>query len=273
MASKPLPCEPLKETATFEVLQELSVGDGLCCGRGSQVITCIQQGSKEVLVAKVYDPLYYPFAGEDSPDIPNDVIARAEHDFALESMAYTLLDEKIGGSLIPKFQGSWLLDLPLKNRSRLVGFILLERLNGVPLNTLNPENYTSQARLRVLRQCMEAEIQLHFAGVIHRDIAARNVICSSRNLLADDLRVKLIDFNRVTILPSLGVEAPCNLEQLPESPIDRFWNSRPIDMWEWLPDGWEKSEWNQWLKETWEGSTNFKSPQQHLLPPDLEPGV
>ncbi len=88
------------------MLDELSVGDGLGRGHGSQVFTCIQHRDQEVLVAKVYDPLYYPFADDEFPNIPKDVIARAEHDFALESAAYVHLDEKLGGSLIPKFHRS-----------------------------------------------------------------------------------------------------------------------------------------------------------------------
>ena len=168
ISSKPLPCELLEEAAVFEVIREISVRDGSGRG-GSQVFTCRRQGWKEPLVAKVYDPLYYPFADEDFPWFPNDVVAKAEHDFCLETAAYSQLDKRFGGSLIPKFHGSWLLKVPLKHRHRFVGFVLLEHLDGVPLkplNTLSPKLYTQEERLSILAQTMEAEVELRFARVI-----------------------------------------------------------------------------------------------------------
>ena len=257
----PLPCKDLGEIAVLEVTHEFNVGDGLGRGRGSQVVACLRRdGSSEPLVAKIYDPLYYPFADDDFPHIPNDVVARAEDDFALESAAYARLglDKTLGGNLIPQFYGSWILDVPLKQLKRPVGFILMEHVNGVPLDTLDPKLHTQEERLRVLALAMEAEVQLHFKGVTHDDIAPRNIICSSRNLLADDLRVRIIDFGFVTVLPLLGRDAPCQSEELPQSPLQWFWNSRPIEMRPWVPDGWGIREWNDWLKERWGGSKRFK---------------
>jgi hypothetical protein len=217
-AARPLPCEELGDTATFEVLEELAVGDGCSRGRGSQVVTCARQEGNEPLVAKIYDPLYYPFADDEVSSTPNDVVARAEHDFALESAAYAQLDDSLGGSIIPKFHGSWVLNLPLKDLTRPVGFILVEHVKGVPLDTLNPSLYPKEARLRVLAQAMEAEVRLHFAGVLLDDIAPRNLICSDSNLLAEDLRVRIIDFNSARIMPLLGADAPAS----PRSCLGRF---------------------------------------------------
>lgn len=268
-ALNPLPCEQSGETAVFDVLQELAVGDGLHRGRGSQVVTCFRQGQKDALIAKIYDPLYYPFADEDFPHIPNDVVARAEDDFAVESAAYSRLDKHLGGGLIPKFHGSWLLDIPLKDLHRSVGFILMEYIQGVPLDQLDPKSHTTEERLRVLALAMEAEVQLQFAGVMHEDIAPRNIICSDKNLRAEDLGVRIIDFNFVTILPLHGVDAPCSYEELPESPMEWFRESRPAEMRQWVPEGWGTREWNQWLTGTWSGSTKFKPVPKHLL--DQEP--
>ncbi|AEO55031.1 hypothetical protein MYCTH_2314087 [Thermothelomyces thermophilus ATCC 42464] len=264
-ASKPLPCEDLGETAALKVLRELSVGDSPWRVRGSQVVTCKRRGHKEALVAKIYDPLYYPFADPDFSYIPNDVIASAEGDFTLESAAYAQLDKRLGGSLIPKFHGSWLLELPLKRINRPVGFILIEYLKGVHLKNLNPKLYTQQERLRVLELCMEAEIELRFAGVIHDDIAPRNIICSGRYFLARDFQVKIIDFNFVEILPLLEGKAPYESEPLPESPVELFWNSPSDELVVWLPEGWGKSEWNRWLKEMWGTSTRFMPVPEDLL--------
>ncbi|AEO70750.1 uncharacterized protein THITE_2171416, partial [Thermothielavioides terrestris NRRL 8126] len=218
----------------------------------------------------VYDPLYYPFADDDFPYMPNNVILRAESDFTLESAAYSQLDGKLGGSLIPKFYGSWLLWLPLKDVRRPVGFTLMELVKGVPLNALDPKHYTPQERLRVIALSMEAALEIRFAGVMHDDIAPRNIICSGKDFSAPDFSIRVIDFNFVTVFPLLGLRPPCDSEPLPESPIEWFWNSRPPDMRDWLPDGWRKGDegrrlWNQWLKETWAGTTRFKPAPEHLL--------
>ena len=189
-------------TALFEVLEELAVGDGRGRGRGTQVIACARDGGDEPLVAKVYDPLYYPFADDDFPDIPNDVVLRAEGNFTLESAAYTLLDGKFGGKLMPKFYGSW---RDLKGIRRPAGFTLVERINRVPLDKLDPQRYTQQERLRVVALALEAELEMRFAGVNDDDIAPRNIICSSDHFSAPDFSIRIIDFNFVTILPLRGI--------------------------------------------------------------------
>ncbi|KUJ19426.1 uncharacterized protein LY89DRAFT_695964 [Mollisia scopiformis] len=252
-SSRPLPCESLKETATFEVLDELAVGDGLGRGGDSQVFTCIRHSDKEELVAKVYDPLYYPFADDE-----------AEHDFALESAAYVQLDEKLGGSLIPKFYGSWAPDLPLKHQNRSVFFTLLENIRGTPLSVLDPDLYTQKDRLNVLALSMEADLKLRFEGVVHNDIAPRNIICSGKDLLAENLRLGIIDFNVAIVSPLLGVDAPCESESLPESPVEWFWGSRPVGMREWVPVEWKGHGWHRWLKERWGGSLKYKPVPKHF---------
>ncbi|RFU27679.1 hypothetical protein B7463_g8668, partial [Scytalidium lignicola] len=225
VSSKPLSCEPLEETATFEVLDELTVGDGLYRGCGPQVFTCKRNNDKEqILAAKMYDPLYYHFIDYDYPYIPNDVVARAEHDFALESAAYCQLDERLGGSLIPKFHGSWVLNVPLKRQKRPVAFILLEYVKGVPLSALDPDAYTQDERLNVLALFMEADLELRFVGVVHNDIAPRNVICPGKDLLAEDFCVRIINFDVATVFHIFDIKAPCISEALPESPVEWFWD-------------------------------------------------
>lgn len=234
-------------------------------GNGPQVVSCTRQGHDGLLVAKIFDPLYYPFADDDFPHIPNNVIPRAENDFAQESAAYRQLDDKLGGGLIPRFHGSWLVDIPLKDRVRSVGFILMEHVPGFPLDKFDREHLTEEERLRVLALVMEAETDMQFSGVSHSDIMPRNVICSTRDLLASDLRIRIIDFGFVTILKLLDGKVPCEFEALPDSPIKRYWNSMSVDMYTWIPEHWNNKEWNQWLMETWGGSTKYKPPPDNLV--------
>lgn len=268
VASKPLPCEPLHETSDFEVLEEITVGDGPGRGRGSQVIVCKRQGTAEPpLVAKVFDPLYYPsFNPVDSPAVPINVVSRAEHDFALESAAYVQLDHRLGGRFIPRFYGSWILDLPLKNITRPVGFVLMEHLEGIPLSELDPANYSRDERLRMLALSMEAEVEIFHSGVWHYGISPRNVICSTADFQSPDLSVKIIDFGNCQILPLRGAEAPCESEPLPKSPLESFWSGGQVDMWNWQPPEMGASEWNQWLQERWAGSSKYQPPPDNLMP-------
>ncbi|KAH8821447.1 hypothetical protein F5884DRAFT_745770 [Xylogone sp. PMI_703] len=261
------PCEPLEETATFEVLNELSVGDGLQRG-GSQVFTYIRNSNKDQpLVAKVYDPLYYPFTDYDYPYIPNDVVATAEHHFALESAAYSHLDERLGGGLIPKFYGSWILNIPLKHQNRPVRFILLEYVKGVPLSALDPNAHTQEERLNVLALSMEACLELFFADVAHNDIAPRNVICSTRNFLAEDLRVRIIDFNVATIYPLFGYDPPYKSQKSPKSPLEIFWMCWPGALEDWVPQEWvtqdERHDWRRaYLSPFWIADVLETSPEK-----------
>ncbi|KAK3901327.1 hypothetical protein C8A05DRAFT_34998, partial [Staphylotrichum tortipilum] len=117
VASRALPCRYLGETAVLKVAGELAVGDRCAHGSGAQ----------------------YPFADDDFPHIPNDVVVRAENDFALESAAYSYLDGEFSGKLIPKFHGSWIVNIPLKDLERPVGFILMEHIDSVPLNKHSPQ--------------------------------------------------------------------------------------------------------------------------------------
>jgi len=134
--------------------------------------------------------------------------------------------------------------------------VLLERLEGVPLDKLDPAHYTQDERLRVLALSVEAELELYHAGVLHGDMAPRNIICSGVDLQARDLHVKMIDFGLATVLPLLGAKAPCESEPSPQSPTEWFWDSRPVDMRQWVPDGWGIPEWNQGLQRKWAGQSS-----------------
>ena len=257
VALHPLPCQDRGETAALQVTGELTVGDGCKRGHGPQVVTCSREGHAEPLVAKIYDPLYYPFADHDFPYVPNNVVVRAEQGFALESAAYSHLDDTFGGNLIPKFHGPWIVNVPLKDLERPFGLVLMEHIDGVPLSELDPRLSTKEERLRVMARALEAMVKFKFAGVLHDDLAPPNMICSNTNLSADDLRVRIVDFDFVSILPILGIDPPCKSQALPVSPLKRFWQDRPYEMQNWVPDGWRIRDWNQWLRDTWAGSSEF----------------
>jgi len=68
------------DTMSFTITKELCVGDG----RGAQIV--VANGD---LVAKIYDPLFYP--AYVNPYKREDVIMRADRDYCREAAAYTEL--------------------------------------------------------------------------------------------------------------------------------------------------------------------------------------
>lgn len=139
--------------------------------RGPQLVTFSREGYDKPLVAKIYDPLYYSFADPGFPHIPNNVVVRDEDHFAVEAAAYSPLDHKFGGKLMPKFHGSWIVNIPLKDLERPVGLTLVEHLDGVSLGDLEPKASTNEERLRVVARALDARVRLWFAGVQHLDPA------------------------------------------------------------------------------------------------------
>ncbi len=127
-----LSASPLEETtnsqeiSSFVVTKELA----LCDGRGAQLVV-VDNG----LVAKIYDPLYYPTYHKDT-SIRADVVEWAERDYSREAAAYEELTGRFGGTIIPKYHGSWTCEMPVDTTSgvtmRPVRLILMEFIEGSP---------------------------------------------------------------------------------------------------------------------------------------------
>jgi RIO1 family len=224
-----------QDASSFTVVEELDLRDG----RGAQIVR-IDSG----LVAKIYDPLYYPTYHHNTP-IKADVVEWAERDYSREAAAYEELDGRFGGTVIPKYYGSWTCDIAVETNSgitqRPVRLVLMEFVEGITMLRLNVEQLSEEQRSNIMVKAIEAEVALFHHGVVQGDFASRNVLCSGDDLKSATLRVALIDFNTSKIQRLAGF--PPNPSKLPFSPIVRFrggayqfdtlWLPRPPGEWLW----------------------------------------
>ncbi|KAF1848881.1 uncharacterized protein K460DRAFT_275757 [Cucurbitaria berberidis CBS 394.84] len=192
------------------------------------------------LVAKIYDPLYYEFHLYNVPRRKLDCVALADSEYSIEAAAYMeVVDPDIQGSVIPKYFGSWTLDITQRVRgapvTRAVRMILVEYVPGVRMLDLDPDDLTKEERENIMRKVIEADYDLRLAGVQHYDLEPRNIIIdNTSNYAAPNMRVTLIDYG-------------CSL-------VDRIYWGRPTPRHRYNPCfGWSgASRWSQWGWLPWE---------------------
>jgi hypothetical protein len=99
------------------------------------------------MVAKIYDPVYYPHVNEYG--YKADVVRNADGHFCREAAAYEHLQKSSEARLVtPAYYGTWTMDgeTPVRltrrkmgERSRPVCFISMERLYGDNMEDLDPD--------------------------------------------------------------------------------------------------------------------------------------
>ncbi|EEH47849.2 uncharacterized protein PADG_03933 [Paracoccidioides brasiliensis Pb18] len=124
------------------------------------------------LVAKLCDPLYFDHEQDDV-----DPFRYTDLAYSHETAAYRLL-YPLEGTVIPKYYGSFTLELPILNKktSRSIRLILIEKVPGISMQRLNPTNHTRSERQNILKAIVDAESMLYAHDILHRDIHPRNVL-------------------------------------------------------------------------------------------------
>lgn len=261
-----------EDCQNLEIVEELRVkSDG-----GAQLVVCHLDGDDQDYVAKIYDPLYYGFSDTMWPDLPRDVTFESDMDYCREVAAYEEMDEWVGGTDVPKFHGSWTvqvpLDLPNGARLREVRMILIERVPGRSMLEFNQDKVPEPERLETLARMSELISRISFIGVHHHDISQRNIMVCDSKEAGKVGRIVLIDFNMST------VERLDNFEEQygprepgpdkPPNPLDRWWGGGWYGgFWEWLPERWEKRlrPLQEWMYERWGKSDDFATPVRDLV--------
>ncbi|KAI1921765.1 hypothetical protein LOZ12_002170 [Ophidiomyces ophidiicola] len=228
-----------KTTVRLQVLEEIRTGSF----HGSQVVSVnildqlenIPPNTK--LVAKFYDPLYIDGSDYD------DVFYLADRAYSIESAVYQRLHE-LQGRCIPRFYGSFTMELwiPERNASRSVRLILVEKIPGVPMNKLSPDNFTQEERQSILKQIIDIESEIYARDIVNRDLEQRNIIIStpSNNLT-------VIDFGHCRI----DLERPRFHERLKAKLFPGMYIS-PLLRWGKINRGDERfPEWMDWDWQTW----------------------
>ncbi len=249
---------------TIEIVDEIACADG----HGAQLVTCYKDGDRHtLLVAKIYDPLYYAFCGDLGG--PVDVNLWADKDYAREAAAYERL-QPAQLDFVPKYHGSWIFEQviptqPAKRRN--VRMILMEYIRGETMASVFLSDKVklrpATDRIEVMAKAMEMVYRIRQYGVGHTDFAPRNIILADWEPDAGILKevsVFIIDFNTAMVKdPTWKPPAV-----LPISPID-FFGTYPLQQFGgWLPEELQnKDAYNAWMRCRWEGSKDF----QPLRPP------
>lgn len=187
---------PLDGTIDEEVDIALTITSEIRAGdqKGAQLV--VVNGD---MVAKIYDPLYY--RSYDKFWWKKDVVREADTDYCCEAAAYNeLLSSPLQGSYIPKYYGSWVIDVSVDDLQdtppRQVPLILMECINGICMRNIDPKALTEEERNNIMIHAPEAETQVYHHGVYHRDFHPRNIILSPPQASSSiNFRVVLIDFN------------------------------------------------------------------------------
>ncbi len=133
----------------------------------------------ELIVAKIFDPLYHNHQQDDA-----DPFLLADAAYANETAAYAKLAALQGG-VVPHYYGSYTFDLwqlpdaasvSAAAAPRAVRAVLIEYVRGRALCDLDPRRFSQHARQRIISDIMDAETAVLAAGVFHCDMYPRNVL-------------------------------------------------------------------------------------------------
>ncbi|KAI0546752.1 hypothetical protein F4679DRAFT_598518 [Xylaria curta] len=263
------PSDTAPRSGVLTITKMMSVGEA----RGAQIVVCNILISGETkpytVVAKIYDPLYYPYRGEDV-----DVVWRADMDYSREAAAYRYLQttkdlQKPG--FAPEYYGSWTFDLALtrqgKEHKRPVRLLLIECITGSSILDLYVKNgrysddspdgfhYDEAYRLDVLAEMLEGLMKQLHTGLDQHDFAPRNIMLvpSPRETMSplSVPRVVLVDYNNAHVFKHTKYERhPHEERSLPTNPAEFLWSGPPWEFQQWVPAKWYSKDWKsyqEWL--------------------------
>lgn len=145
------------------------------------------------LVAKFYDPLYFDHQQDDA-----DPFLCVDCAYSHEAAAYVTLKE-LQGSVIPKYYGSYTLDLPAhsgggQEQCRQVRLILIEWVqDSMSMDKLDSKYFSQTERQTLMKAIVDTESAIYNHGIHHRDVHPRNVMIASPQRPS---RVSFIDFGK-----------------------------------------------------------------------------
>lgn len=264
LARPPPSTEPLPNQQSYRlvVVEQLATRDG----RGSQIVTCQVGVNKAVLVAKIYDPLYYDWLDG------YDGVEMAGEDYSREATAYDILTEEgHNGEFAPRYFGAWTFDTPLLDGSlRPVRMILMDYVPFPSMLTLivsgKFKEIPEDTRMQVLAKTMESQSWLMFYGVGQGDLSPRNVLVDPDETRREQPRPVLIDFGRAKLRGidwfSSRHDGPQERPKFPATSFGRSWG----DFHEWVPKRMRSSKRRtEWFEQQWGCSTVFEPPDPRKL--------
>lgn len=247
----PLPGSDRRHAVLMEITATIRVGDNQCAQLAAvQVLnvtptTIHGLPTNQTLVAKLYDPLYFDHEQDDA-----DPFLCVDRDYSHETAAYTALS-KLQGTVIPKYYGSYSLEIPVDaTNKRFVRLILIESIPGTSMQQLDPVGFSQLERQIIMKAVIDAESLIYAHDVQHKDIHPRNIIVLGNFEPSHSRKVVLIDFGKSIVGRSRFPEDPMEerqyLQGIPITPLLR-WNEA---WWPYLQTSfgaWIDWDWQPWL--------------------------
>ncbi|CAN6666798.1 hypothetical protein TRVA0_038S01002 [Trichomonascus vanleenenianus] len=244
-------------TLQLKVLRPIKVGE-----MSAQVVLvevhseqdCELQGRE--LVAKFYDPLYIS-DGEGCLDRFRIV----DRHYTYEVRAYRDLHE-LQGSLIPKFYGSFSVDvpIPLLSKTREVRLILLEYIPGLTMKQFCTSKIPQEVRKQVMKKVIDIESSVYKRDVLLREVWPENVI------------IRETEFPREIHLVFVGFDRAHERRRLKrfKDPRDMYLGEyiTPLIRWEKRNKALNFLDWIDWDWTPWVQS-EYRD-EEHLVTPELK---
>lgn len=194
--NSPLPGSDGSSFIDLEIVDTLNAGDE--CNAQVVVVEVKSDpcadglAADKRLAAKFYDPLYY-----DDDDGYLNPFFLMDKFYTHEAAAYTALSD-LQGSLIPKYFGSFSLDIPVADLTmRSVRLILIEYIAGSTMIKFNPGTLSQEVRQNLIKAIVDFDTLLYTRALIHRDIHPRNIILVNTTRSDELIRPVFIDFGDV----------------------------------------------------------------------------
>lgn len=198
--------------------------------------------SDELLVAKLYDPLYFDHEQDDA-----DPFMCVDLAYRRETAAYTKLQSFQGG-VIPRFFGSFSLSVPAHYRGlndvRQVRLILMEYISGPCLADLDPSGFSQLERQTIMKAIVDTETALYNCDVVSNDTHPRNIMIPNRCPSSHESQLRPI------VLVDLG-KAWTSRSPFPKW-HDRFLPGVPITpLLRWMRKPTAYNDWVDWDWRSW----------------------
>lgn len=221
------------------------------------------------LIAKIYDPLYF----NDEEGHLNPFLCVDWH-YTHESRAYHVLS-KMQGKEIPKFYGSYSIELPSVGHTfRSVRLLLIQRIRGPNLSAMNAKAFSQERRKGIMRSIIDFESRVYEHDILLADSFPRNIMMKlpQSTLDADsdederlgDERLIFIDF-AAAIFGRIR-DDPIPPEYKPNLFLGQYVS--PLLRWKLTPTynfgEWVDWDWLPWLKTVFEHTIDTITPEMQL---------
>lgn len=283
LQNPPLKGKPIAnpKTRTIVIDSQIACGDGL----GAQVIKCHYDDGEGPIVAKIFDPLYYEWPGDDPT-------YEADRHFTNEATAFITLQDmnkdytigypQVREALkwsIPRYYGSYTWEAQLLDgQHRDIRLILMEYIPYPSMASIIKQgrviSIPVETRMQLLTRAFEIFAWLKYYGIDQNDFAPRNIMVDP-----DQGRVVLLDFSIAKFRDRYNSKWSLRKGELlpvgPTHPIEQWHcNWADDDISNWVPKYLHSAQARyDWFRNQWRDSKILFQPLSWCWYNSIEPRV